>query len=612
MRLLAILAFLLTLTLEPALADDGKIVTHGLAMHGEPKYPADFRYLEYVNPDAPKGGSVKLAATGTFDTLHGFILKGVAAQGTGLVMETLLTGTADEAFSEYGLIAETIEVPKDRSWVAFKLRKEARWHDGKPMTTDDVIFSFNALMEKGHPHYRSYYANVKKAEATDERTVKFTFDGGDNRELPLIMGQMPILPKHYWQGRDFSATTLDPPLGSGPYRVADVSAGRSITYERVPDYWGKDLPINRGRYNFDRIGYDYYRDATVALQAFFGGQYDFRQENTAKDWATAYDVPPVKNGLIKREEIAHDLPTGMQAFVYNTRREIFADPKIRYALAYAFDFEWSNKNLAFGAYTRTKSYFSNSELASEGVPQGQELKILEKYRGRVPEEVFTKVYAPPQSDGSGNIRGNLKIAVDLLKKAGWEVRDKRMVNVKSGKPLKFEIVDEQPAFERWVQPFIGNLQKIGVEANFRVVDTAQYKNRMDEFDFDMTIFGFGQSLSPGNEQRDYWASSKADVKGSRNLIGIKNPVVDELIDLIISAPDRESLITACRALDRVLLWNHYVIPHWHIDRFRLAYWNKFGHPKKTPRYGLGFPETWWIEAAAERELTAKQQEAVKQ
>ena len=611
MRLLIAAALALTTALQPAMADNGVRVMHGIAMHGEPKYPPNFQHFEYVNPSAPKGGSVKLHGIGTFDSLNPHILKGVPVGGLA-VSETLLESSKDEPFTEYGLIAESITVPEDRSWVAFKLRDQARWHDGKPITVDDVIFSFETLMEKGHPFYRSYFADVKKAEKIGDREVRFTFKAGDNRELPLIMGQMPVLPKHYWQGRDFAATTLEPPLGSGPYKVVEVTPGRSVTIERVPDYWGKNLPVNRGRYNFDRVTFDFYRDRTVALQAFLGGQYDFRQENSAKDWATAYDVPPVKNGLIIKEEIEHDLPTGMQAFIFNTRRDMFADRRVREALAYAFDFEWSNASLAHNAYTRTKSYFSNSDLASSGLPQGEELKILEKYRGRVPGEVFTKEYVPPTTDGSGNLRANLKKAVDILKSAGWEIRDRKMTNVKTGKTLKFEIVDEDPAFERWTLPFIANLQKIGVEANFRHVDTAQYKRRMDDFDFDMTIGSFGQSLSPGNEQRDFWASAKADIPGSRNWIGIKDPAVDELVELVINAPDRESLIARTRALDRVLLWNHYVIPHFHIDRFRLAYWDKFGHPKVAPRYGLGFPDSWWVESAKEREVSAKQQEAVKQ
>ena len=425
--------------------------------------------------------------------------------------------------------------------------------------------------------------------------VKFIFDKGGNRELPLIMGQLPVLPRHFWEGRAFDATTLTPLLGSGPYKAVAVAPGRRVVYERVADWWGKDLPLNRGRYNYDKITYDYYRDDQVALQALFAGEYDFRQENIAKAWATAYDAAPVKAGHILKEELANSIPTGMQAFAFNIRRTVFADDRVREALGYAFDFEWSNKQFAFGKYQRTESFFSNSELASAGVPGGRELEILEKYRGQIPDAVFTQAYAAPRTDGSGNLRTNLKKGMELLKAAGWKP-GKDGVLEKDGAPFRFEILLNSPSFERWVAPFVQNLKKMGVVADIRIVDTAQYQNRMDAFDFDMTIETFGQSLSPGNEQRDFWSSDKADVKGSRNVIGIKNPVIDALIDLVIAAPDREELVARTHALDRVLLWNHYVIPQWHIGYFRLAYWDKFGRPSKNPPYGLGIVDSWWIDA----------------
>jgi microcin C transport system substrate-binding protein len=582
---------------------------HGVAMHGKPKYGPLFSNFDYVNPNAPKGGNVRLNAIGTFDNLNAFTLKGVSAVGLGSLHDTLLTSSSDEAFSEYGLIAESIEMPKDRSWVAFNLRKEARWHDGRPVTVDDVIFSLQILKTKGHPFYRAYFANVAKAEKVGGRKVKFTFSGSENRELPLITGQLPILPKHYWEGRQFDKTTLEPPLGSGPYRIETFQAGRSITYVRVPDYWGKDLPVNRGRHNFDRIRYDYYRDSTVALEAFKAGEYDFRLENSSKDWATAYNVPAVREGLIQKKLIPHERPTGMQAYVFNLRMPQFQDPRVRQALTYTFDFEWTNQNLFYGQYTRSPSFFSNSELASRGLPSPEELKILEPFRNKVPPEVFTKEYHPPSTLGEGRIRSNLRKAMRLLNEAGWVFKDRKLVNQKTGEPFSFEILLQQPTWERISLPLAKNLERLGIDARVRTVDAAQYQKRVEEFDFDMIVDVFGQSLSPGNEQRDFWSSAAAAEPGSRNTIGIKDPTVDTLIDLVISAPDRESLIHRTRALDRVLLWGHYVIPHWHIRSFRVAYWDKFGLPKVTPKYDLGF-DTWWVDTRMEAAL-AKRKSSLK-
>jgi microcin C transport system substrate-binding protein len=570
-------------------------------MHGDLKYGPDFKHFEYVNPNAIKGGTVRLEDIGTFDSLNPFILKGVAAAGIGGLFDTLTARSDDEPFSQYGLIAETIETPADRSWVAFTLRPEARFHDGSPITVEDVIFTFETLKAQGHPFYRAYYANVVKAEKVGERKVKFSFSPGENRELPLIVGEMPVLSMAYWSTRDFEKTTLEPPLGSGPYKVESVDPGRSITYRRVQDYWADKLPVNVGRNNFDIIRYDYYRDATVALEAFKSGEYDFRLETSAKNWANAYNSPAIAQGLIKKEEIAHQQPAGMQAFVFNTRRSLFQDRRVRQALAYAFDFEWANKNLFNGAYKRTTSYFANSELASSGLPSPEELNILEPFRGQVPEEVFTPEYRPPVTDGSGNIRENLRKALALLKEAGWVIKDKRLVNTKTGTSMEFEILLVDPAFERIALPFVRNLERLGATARVRTVDTTQYQNRVDQFDFDMIVTTFPQSLSPGNEQRDFWSSEKASVPGSRNLAGIKDPVVDKLVALVISAPDRQSLVHRTRALDRALLWGRYVIPQWHINVFRVAYWDKFGRPDKTPPYALGF-ETWWVDAAKEQAL----------
>lgn len=573
-------------------------------MYGDLKYGPSFTHFDYVNPEAPKGGEVKLAAIGTFDTLNPFVLKGVPAAGVGQVFETLTVQSDDEPFSEYGLIAETIKVPADRSWVAYTLRPQARFHDGSPITADDVIWTFETLKTKGHPFYRSYYAKVEKAEKLGLREVKFSFSAGENRELPLIVGQMPVLSRAYWSTRDFEKTTLEPPLGSGPYQVESVDPGRSIVLARVKDYWGAKLPVRVGHNNFDRMRYDYYRDTTVSLEAFKAGQYDFRQENVAKNWATAYDNPAVTQGLIKKEQIPNQVPTGMQGYVYNTRRPIFQDRRVRQALGYVFDFEWTNKNLFYGAYARTKSYFSNSELASKGLPSPAELEILEPFRGQVPQEVFTQAYEPPSTDGSGNIRNNLVEALRLLQEAGWAIKDKQLVNADKGEPLQFEILLADPSFERIALPFSKNLERLGVTARVRTVDTAQYQNRLDNFDFDMTVGVWPESLSPGNEQVDFWTSARASVPGSRNLAGIHDPVIDKLVELLIAAPDRQGLVTRTRALDRVLLWGHYVIPHWHLQDFRVAYWDKFERPRVSPPYALGF-DTWWVDGQKEAALAQR-------
>jgi microcin C transport system substrate-binding protein len=591
MRVAVILGLFATLLSAPVWAAE----RHGIAMHGEPKYPAGFSHFGYVNPNAPKGGELRMAAQGTFDNLNPFIVKGQAADGELLPYDTLMVASADEPFSSYGLIAETIETPPDRSWVIFTLRKEARWHDGKPITPDDVIFSLETLRTKGAPNYRFYYAGVDKAEKVGERGVKFTFKPGDNRELPLILGELTVLPKHYWQGRDFAATTLEPPLGSGPYRMAGFEPGRFVVYDRVKDYWAKDLPVRKGLNNFDRVRYDYYRDSTVALEALKAGEYDFREENEAKKWATGYeDWTGLAQGRARKERLDNEMPAGMQSFAPNLRRHLFQDARVRRALAHAFDFEWTNQQLFYGQYTRTQSFFSNSELAATGLPTGLELKVLEPLRAEVPPEVFTQAYAVPKTDGSGNIRPNLRIAMALLEEAGWRVVDGALV--KDGQPFRFEILLAQPTFERVALPFVRNLAKLGITVSVRTVDPTQYVNRMRAFDFDMAVASWGQSPSPGNEQGMYWSSEAAEQSGSRNFVGIRNPAVDKLIDQVISAPDRDSLVARTRALDRVLLWNHYVIPQWHLGYDRVAYWDKFGHPDITPMKGYQLL-SWWSKPA---------------
>ncbi len=569
--------------------------THALVLQGEPKYPLHFQHFDYVNSNAPKGGQFRLSATGTFDTLNAFTLKGVPVIGTGYLYDTLMTPSADEPNTAYGLLAESVEIPADCSWVKFNLRKEARWQDGRPITADDVIFSFETLKTKGHPNYRFYYASVTKAVKIGPSEVKFVFAEGQNRELPYIVGQLPILPKHYWKNKDFTKTTLEAPLGSGPYRIAKVVPGRSITYQRNAKYWGRNLPVNRGSNNFNIIHYDYYRDSTVALQAFLAGQYDFRLENTAKDWATAYSTHAVKEGKIKKEEIHHRNSQGMQAFVFNLRKPIFQDRRVRQALNALFDFEWSNKNLFYGQYTRSKSYFSNSEFAATGLPSALEKEILLPVKGQIPDEVLTQEFWLPVTDGSGRIRQQTKQAYELLKSAGWEIKNGNLTNKKTGRRFTFEILLDSPTFERIALPFVKNLKRLGIKARLRTVDDAQYQQRVKNFDFDMIVDIFAQSLSPGNEQLDYWGSVAAKEPGSRNTIGIQNPAVDYLIKQIIAAHDRESLVARTRALDRVLLWNYYVIPHWYSGNYRVAYWNTLSRPAKTPPYQLAL-ETWWSSA----------------
>lgn len=588
-----LLLLLVCVAIQPAHAET--TVSHAISVHGQPKYGPEFDHFDYVNPDAPKGGTLRMHSIGTFDSLNPFIVKGVPAIGLGLLFDTLTYQTGDESSTEYGLIAESIEVPDDFSWVAYTLREEARFHDGSPVTVDDVVFSFELLTSKGSPQYRSYYRAVTSAEVIGPRRVKFNFSEGMNRELPTIVGQLPVLSKAYWSERDFEKTSLEVPLGNGPYQVDSLQPGRSITWRRVPDYWAANLPVRTGKFNFDLIRYDYYRDRSVALEAFKGGEYDLRQEHTSKFWATSYDGPALRDGLIKKEEIKHERPTGMQGFFFNLRRPKLSDAKVREALSYAFDFEWSNKNLFYGAYTRTNSYFSNSPLASSGLPSPEELEILEPYRGRIPDEVFEKPYQAPKNDGSGNIRDNLRTAAILLKRAGWSLKDGVLQHKTSGEKLILEFLLSSPSSERIVLPFKKHLERLGVKVTVRVVDTAQYYKRIEERDFDITTMVVPQSLSPGNEQKDFWSSAAADERGSVNYAGIKNPVVDELVELLIAAPDYESLITRTRALDRVLLWNFYVIPNWHIQSFRVAYWDKFSRPPISPKYLLGI-HTWWVDS----------------
>lgn len=583
---------LVSSTLVQAAASD----SHGIAMHGDLKYPADFSHFAYANPEAPKGGSFRQAAIGTFDSFNPFIVKGTSASGIGLLFDSLMGRSLDEPFTQYGLLAENIRMPEDRKWVEFDLRETATFSDGTPVRANDVIETFRLLREEGSPFYKAYYKNISNISSlNDGLTVRFDFGEEENLELPLIVGEVPIMSAEYWSTREFAAPSLDPILGSGPYLVGEIDPGRSITYQRNTNYWGADLAVNKGRYNFDQMIYDYYRDSTVALEAFKAGQYDFREENSSKNWATGYTGPAFEDGRAKRELVDDANPAGMQAFIMNTRRDLFTDKRVRQAITLGFDFEWTNANLFYDAYTRSHSFFSNSEMAATELPTPAELEILEPLRGQIPDEVFTEVYRAPTTKGDGRNRTQLRDALKLLREAGWNLDAGTLKNA-NGDAFVFEILLVQKDFERVVAPFIQNLEKLGMEVSIRIVDVSQYINRLRETDFDMIVGSFGQSSSPGNEQREFWGSEAADQPGSRNLIGIKDPAIDKLVELLIQAPDREQLVLRARALDRVLQWNNFVVPQFHIASHRIAYWDKFGFPETRPTYALGL-DTWWSKEA---------------
>lgn len=570
---------------------------HGIAMHGDLKYEENFTKFDYASDKSKKGGIIKLSSIGTFDNLNPYIIKGVAAWQAAYLFETLMKSSLDEPFSQYGLIAEGVKVPKDRSWVSFKIRKEAEFSDGTKILPKDVIFSFNTLIKKGHPIYKTYYGQVDKVTIIGENEVKFSFKGKPNPELPLIIGyQLPIFSKKYWNGKQFDKTTLTPPLGSGPYLISDVKPGRSITLKKNPNYWGKNLNVNIGRYNFDTLHTDFYRDETVALEAFKSGAYDFKQENSSKNWATAYKFGAVKEGKVNVEEIKYYRPSGMQGFAFNMRKSIFQNRNVRKALTYTFDFEWSNRNLFYGAYTRTKSFFDNSELSSQNLPTEKELEILENYRGRIPDEVFTSIFTPPSTDEENGLRNNLRFARRLLKQEGWVIKDDLLTHKDTGEIFKFEILLRSPLFERIVLPMKRNLKKLGIDVTIRTVqDDSQYIRRLDDFDYDMIVVNYGSIISPGNEQKNYWSSSTANQPGSPNYMGVKNPVLDEIIDKLISAKSRDELVTFTKVLDRILLFNYYLIPQFHIGHYRVAYWNKISRPEISPKYDLGF-DFWWFDS----------------
>ncbi|MFV0475005.1 MAG: extracellular solute-binding protein [Pikeienuella sp.] len=579
-------------------ATESPMVTrsHGASLIGDLKYPADFTHFDYVNPDAPKGGIARLATQSSFDSFNPFIVKGDSPAGIGLIFDTLMTSSLDQGSTMYGLLAEWIEFPADYSHVRFKIREGARWHDGRPVTPADVVFSFEALTTLGHPQYRFYYANVTGARAEGADMVRFDFDRGGNRELPHIMGQLSVLPKHWWEGRAFDRSSLEPLLGSGPYRIGAFEPGRFVEFERVADYWGGDLPVNVGQHNIDRIRYEIFLDADAGFEAFKTGAFDYRRENSASTWTQKYEFPAVVKGLVKRAEVETEGPKQAQAFAFNLRRPKFQDRRVREAICLAFDFERTNKVAYFSQYARPWSYFQGTEsLTPTGAPEGAELALLEPLRGQIPEEVFGPAWTPPKTDGSGRNRREINRAAGLLKEAGYTV-DRGVLKDASGKPFAIEFLSAQDSQGRVILPFIDNLKKLGFQANLRLVDGPQYIRRVSQdesFDWDMIVWVVANSESPGNEQREFWGSETASRVGARNVGGVADPAVDALIDRIIFAPDRAALEAASKALDRVLTWNYYMIPRLYAPFERIAWWDRFGHPEPFPPRDPAFPTVWW-------------------
>lgn len=577
---------------------------HGLSLYDSPELPADFAYFPHVNPLAPKGGTITHTAVGSsFDSTNPFIIRGTPATGVGQIYDTLMTSNPGEPFSVYGLLAEGVRLDPDREWIEFDLRPEARFQDGEPVTAYDVVFSFNLLREEGNPFYASYYADVDNAIALNEHQVRFEFSSTESRELPLIITQLPILPRHYWEPRDFAAPTLTAHPGSGPYRISDVDPGRRIVYQRDDDYWGKDLPVNVGRYNIDRVVYDYYRDRDIAWEAFKAGLTDFRTDARAAIWAIGYDFPAYREGLVKRITVPDVNPSLMQAFVFNLRKEKFQDPRVREALSLAFDFPWLNTNIFYNAYQRTESYFQNSEMQADGLPSEEELALLEPYREELlashrSERIFTDALPIDQPT---DLRERLRRALDLLNEAGYQVEDGVLVHTETGKPLQLEVLLYDASLERVVQPMLRNMARLGVQTTMRIVDINQYLNRQRSYDYDIVISHFPQSNNPGNEQRDFWSSEAAKAPQSRNRMALAHPAVDALIEDIISAESREKLDTATRALDRVLRWGFYTIPHYHSGETRIAVWDKFGYQEPFPEYAMDL-DAWWVDTDREAEL----------
>ena len=602
--LYAVLAAPLSFSTQLRQAEAALAAAHGLSLFGDLKYGPDFAHFDYVEPGAPTGGVLRLATVSTFTTLNLFSAKGVAVAGAGLSFDSLLQASADEVASAYGLIARGVALAPDRRGIRFILRPEARWHDGTPITASDVAFSFKILTTEGDPSFADSLRGVDRVATSGVHDVTFNFADPENRKLPLLVGGMPIVSEAYYKNRDFGETTMEPPLGSGPYRIANVDAGRSLSLERVANYWGAALPIAVGRYNFDSIVIDYYRDRTVLVEALKAGEYDFHEEYTSRVWATGYDIPAVEEGWLVKNVLPDKRPSGSQVFVLNTRLPKFQDRRVRKALAHAFDFEWLNKNQFYGLYDRTASYFENSELAARGLPSEAELALLEPYQGAVPKEVFTTAFVPPATDGSGNDRRNLRTARGLLEQAGWVIRDGALVNATTGEAMTVEFLYWEPTFERIYAAFGRNLERLGVGVKLRLVDGTQYEERLKTYDFEITTDRFTFSLLPGAELYTFFGSAAADQVGSDNLAGIKDPVVDALIAEVVAARDRTSLVTAARALDRVLLWGHYTVPQWFKGTHHLVYWNKFGRPGLKPRYARGVIDTWWVDREKDDALKA--------
>jgi microcin C transport system substrate-binding protein len=622
---------LAAMTLASATQPASAEFRHGLSTFGELKYPADFKHFEYVNPSAPKGGKIALIGSGgvtSFDTFNAFILKGDAAEGLGLLYDSLMTGSGDEPGAAYGLIAESAELAADKKSVTFKMRPEAKFADGSPITADDVVFTFNILKEKGHPvSFRRRLRDVTGVTAIDPHTVRYDFQGELVRDLPLIVAGLPVLPKAWWATRNFDQSSLEKPLGSGPYEIGSFQPGRFVSYKRRADYWAKDLPVNAGTNNFDEIRYDYFRDRQVGLENLLNGTFDFREEFTAKDWSMSYGVPAVRDGRIQRKVLPDGRPSGAQGFFLNMRRPQFSNPLVRQALGQAFDFEWSNRFLFFGLYTRTESFFENSELKAVGPPSPGELALLEPYRDRLPPEVFGEPFVPAKSNGLGYNAEPLRQASKLLEQAGWTYRDNdggcsffcrfetamamrqaapvRLRQNDKGETLKVEILIFEDTFERVILPYVTNLRNIGVDARMRRVDGAQYQKRLKSFDFDIAIQRYVMGLTPGIEIVNYWGSEAAKQEGSPNLGGIANPVVDALAEKVMAAQSREDLVTAARAIDRVMRSGHYWVPQWYKGSHAIAFWDKFSWPEKKPKYSIGAPATWWYDAEKAARLRSR-------
>lgn len=607
---LGICAALSLAAVQPAQAIVRGKPVHALALYGEPKLGPGEGF-GYVNPSAPKGGTLRLeAGAPTFDSLNSFSVKGIPAAGltylgtNGLFIEGLTESNEDEPFSQYCLLCETMEVAEDNTWIEYTLRREARFHDGAAVTPEDIVATFTVLLEKGLPTYKLYWGDVAKVEKTGPMKVRFNFKNGDNVELPMIIGQVPILQKAFWEAHDLTASTLDVPISTGPYRIAGFEPGRFIIYKRDPNYWGKDLPITRGTYNFDEIRFEYFRDDTVTFEAFKSGAFDLHFENTARRWATGYDFPAITDGRVKKLDVSVGIPMSAQGFVYNLRRAKFTDRRVRQALNYAFDFESLNKTIFYEQYTRLRSYWQSSDLEATGLPSREELALLEPFRGKIPDEVFAQAFTQPATGGDGNPRDNLLKARELLSAAGWEIVNGQLINKTTKEPFTFEMLVVSASLERVILPWLQNLEKLGIKGTLRVIDASQIVNRVNDYDFDVLFSGIRNSLSPGNEQDEYWGSAAAGRPGSRNIGGVKDPAVDALIAAVVKAPDRASLATAAHALDRVLAWNYFTTLHYGPATDRYAYWTKLQHPDRFPVQGMPGPgggtvaSIWWMNPAA--------------